>query len=62
MAALSNLADIATYEERIQLEYALELRICIWCRTLGVEVVDVYILELAIATTLNHSLDEALWS
>jgi hypothetical protein len=42
------------------LEYTLELWVSVWCRALGVKVVDVYILEFATTATLAHSLDKAL--
>ena len=57
---LSGLTNIATHEERVELEYALELCLCVWCRTFGVEVVDMHILQLSCTTTLAHSLNQTL--
>ena len=62
VARLGYLAHVTTHEERIQLEDALELRIGIGSRTLGVEVMDVYIFQLATLTTSAHSLNQTLRS
>ena len=59
VAALGYLADVAAHEERVELEDALELRVGIRRDALGVEVVDMHILELVVACALAHSLDKA---
>ena len=60
VAALRDLSHIAADEERVELEHALELGIGIGGRTLGVKVVDVYIVQLVVLATGAHRLDETL--
>ncbi len=60
MAALGHLAHVGADEERIELEDALELGIGIGGRTLGVEVVDMHVFQLAGFAAGAHGVDQAL--
>ena len=62
ISALGHLADVAAHEERVELEDAFELLVGIGGRALGVEVVDVYILQFTGFAALAHGVDQALGS
>ena len=62
ITALGYLAHVRTDEEGVELEDALELRIGIGSRTLGVEVVYMDVLQLSGFAALAHGVDQALRS
>ena len=60
IAALRHLADVRAHEERVELEHALEFGIGIGCRTLGVQVMDMHVLQFAGFAALAHRVDQTL--
>ena len=62
VAALGDLTHVGADEERIELEDARELGIGVGRRTLGVEMVDVDVLQLTGLAARAHGVDKALRS
>ena len=60
VTGLRHLAHVAANEKRIELEHALEFGIGIRRGAFGVQVMDMYILQLMVAATVAHGLDQAL--
>ena len=54
------LADVGAHEEGVELEDSVELLGGVGSRALGVEVVDVYVLEFTGASAAAHGLNQTL--
>ena len=60
IAGLDALAYVRTYEEGLMEENSVVLFVCIWCGSLGVEVMDAYILKFSCVTSSAEGLDKNL--
>jgi hypothetical protein len=56
------LADIRSYEESLMEEDSVIFRICIWCGTFCMEMVDAYILKFSCFTSSAEGFDKDTWS